>query len=177
MILFDKSCNTNTVEKNIIITDSSKYGTALITVVDEDSRGKLGNTKVFIRYPDGTTGKDVCASDGTYQITGDAGNYEICFYKEDYLPTSLKFTLEKNEYKEETAEMKYGKIVVGTMSVKRLSLDEIEAVGIDTDAPENQVVYKYEVKVAFGVESEEKDIYVNDHGGIYYKKFNIGNSG
>ena len=62
-------------------------------------------------------------------------------------------------------------MVVGTLSVKRMTLDEIEAVGIDVTAPENQVVYRYEVKISYiseeGEDSTTTDVYASPNGSVY----------
>ncbi len=167
----DAKGNSSSTQIRVTVNDLSKAGTAVITLRDSNTANPVANASVYVRCPDGSTIKAKTDSSGNYELTGTAGNYEVCFYKEDYLPTSLKTSLKAGDSLMLTQTIEYGKVVVGTLSVKRMTLDEIEAVGIDITAPENQVVYKYQVKVSYisedGENSDTVAVFANPDGKVY----------
>jgi hypothetical protein len=63
--------------------------------------------------------------------------------------------------------LKSGSLVVGQLTVTRMTLDEIVAAGIDINAPENQFVYKFQVHLAFNnTPLPEPDLTINGEGDI-----------
>jgi hypothetical protein len=72
--------------------------------------------------------------------------------------------------------LKPGKLVIGELTVKRLTLSEIQDAGIDTSAPENQFVYKFEVHLAFNNQPLTNNFIVNGNGAFLgaYSPITIG---
>lgn len=129
---------------------------------------------VYVLKPDGSNEGVRSDSNGVVRITGEAGTYRVAAYKENYKPCALDLEIKVNDKKQTLLGLTPGKLIVGSLTVKRMTLDEIKAVGIDVTAPQNQFVYKYNVELRFENETAEVEHYVNGFGQIYnWKPFKI----
>ena len=141
----DSAGNTSSSEISVTVHDEETHGYAEVQIVDSSSNRSLSDATVYAELPDG----DVLVntnSNGVAVIYAPFGTYKMSFYKKEYLPTTADITVEKGGSRT-TVYIESGKLVTGKIEVERLDLQEIENLGIDTSAPENQYVYNYHVNI------------------------------
>lgn len=141
----DSAGNTSSSEISVTVHDEDTYGYAEVQLVDSSRNTSVANAMVYAELPDG----DILVntnSNGVATVYAPFGTYKMSFYKDGYLPVSADITIEKGG-SWTTVYIENGELVTGKIEVKRLDLQEIENLGIDTSAPENQYVYNYNVNV------------------------------
>jgi chitodextrinase len=165
LAVYDPSGNVGVDTLKVSVVDYSQIGTLKIKVVDDSTGAVVPGADLFMVMPDGTSYKSVADSNGTYIITGKTGSYKISAYKEEYKPTSMEASIVKGKEINVTVKIKRGQLVVGSLTVKRLQLDEIKQLGIDVTAPANQFIYKYEIHLAFNNNPlPDQELVVNGNG-------------
>ena len=141
----DSAGNTSSSKISVTVHDEDTYGYAEIQLVDSSRNTSVANAMVYAELPD----EDILVntnSNGIATVYAPFGTYKMSFYKDGYLPVSADITIEKGG-SWTTVYIENGELVTGKIEVKRLDLQEIENLGIDTSAPENQYVYNYNVNV------------------------------
>ena len=141
----DSAGNASNSKISVTVHDEDTYGYAEVQLVDSSRNTSVANAMVYAELPDG----DILVntnSNGVATIYAPFGTYKMSFYKDGYLPVSADITIEKGG-SWTTVYIENGELVTGKIEVKRLDLQEIENLGIDTSAPENQYVYNYNVNV------------------------------
>ena len=141
----DSAGNTSNSKISVTVHDEDTYGYAEVQLVDSSRNTSVANAMVYAELPDG----DILVntnSNGVATVYAPFGTYKMSFYKDGYLPVSADITIEKGG-SWTTVYIENGELVTGKIEVKRLDLQEIENLGIDTSAPENQYVYNYNVNV------------------------------
>ena len=141
----DSAGNASNSEISVTVHDEDTYGYAEVQLVDSSRNTSVANAMVYAELPDG----DILVntnSNGVATIYAPFGTYKMSFYKDGYLPVSADITIEKGG-SWTTVYIENGELVTGKIEVKRLDLQEIENLGIDTSAPENQYVYNYHVNI------------------------------
>ncbi len=162
----DEYDNINTDEVIVTVYDDS-YCIAEIQVLDENNNPISGATAY-------------CELEGTEQTTyyGDkngvipliaqSGEYAFYFYAKDYLPLKQSISLDGISINgdRQSVQLEKREIVTAEFAVEELEIEEIEELGIDVTAPENQHVCKVEMTIDnTNSESGEKfDVYVNQNG-------------
>lgn len=141
----DSAGNASNSKISVTVHDEDTYGYAEVQLVDSSRNTSVANAMVYAELPDG----DILVntnSNGVATIYAPFGTYKMSFYKDGYLPVSADITIEKGG-SWTTVYIENGELVTGKIEVKRLDLQEIENLGIDTSAPENQYVYNYHVNI------------------------------
>lgn len=141
----DSAGNASNSKISVTVHDEDTYGYAEVQLVDSSRNTSVANAMVYAELPDG----DILVntnSNGVATVYAPFGTYKMSFYKDGYLPVSADITIEKGGSRT-TVYIENGELVTGKIEVKRLDLQEIENLGIDTSAPENQYVYNYNVNV------------------------------
>ncbi|NLY43091.1 MAG: PKD domain-containing protein, partial [Clostridiaceae bacterium] len=149
LTVYDPAGNHDTDTLQVVVREPQQVGTLEVRVIDDSSGAPLPGASIVIQYPDGTMQKVIANSQGMANIVAEAGEYKVYAYKTDYKPTSVDATVLLNQSTSQIVRLKKGELVVGELTVRRLTIDEIEAAGIDVTAPENQWVYQFEVHLAF----------------------------
>ena len=141
----DSAGNASNSKISVTVHDEDTYGYAEVQLVDSSRNTSVANAMVYAELPDG----DILVntnSNGVATVYAPFGTYKMSFYKDGYLPVAADITVEKGGSRT-TVYIENGELVTGKIEVKRLDLQEIENLGIDTSAPENQYVYNYNVNV------------------------------
>lgn len=162
----DEYDNVDTDEVIVTVYDDS-YCIAEIQVLDENNNPISGATAY-------------CELEGTEQTTyygdkngvipliAESGEYDFYFYAKDYLPLKQSISLDGISINDDrqSVQLEKREIVTAEFAVEELGIEEIEELGIDVTAPENQHVCKVEMTIDnTNSESGEKfDVYVNQNG-------------
>ncbi len=144
----DTDGNTDTVRKQITVTDRNLVSNVYVTVKD-DSGKILPYTDVYADMGEENEqrGKTNASGLACFELT--IGTHIISSYKNsDYLPVKLPVTVTGNDL-EVTLVLVNEPIVTGEFEIKRMTLNEIEAAGIDIHAAENRNVVEVKVTVYY----------------------------
>ena len=149
LIVKDPAGNEDSDTLIVTVKAPQQVGTIEIKVVDDSSGAVIGGSSVVVEYADGTMDKYTTNGAGVLNVSVPKGEYKIYAYKTDYKPDFTGVSIEANTKTPVTIKLQKGQLVIGELTVKRMTLDEIVDAGIDITAPENQWVYKFEVHLAF----------------------------
>jgi fibronectin type 3 domain-containing protein len=162
----DPAGNSSSDTAVITVVSPQKVGNMEVRVIDDETGEPLSGASVVVRYSDGTTTEANTNSLGVASIVAVPGEYKVYAYKTDYIPGLADATVELNKKTTATVKLKKGELVVGDLTVRRLTLQEIIDRGIDVTSPENQFIYKFEVHLAFNnVPINPPAIYAPSTGG------------
>ncbi len=175
----DPAGNIGSDTLTVTVKPAQQVGTLEIKVVDDSSGAAIGGSSVVVEYPDGTMQNYSTNGAGVLNVSVPAGEYKVYAYKTDYRPGYTGIAVEANTKTPVTVKLEKGELVVGELTVRRLTLDEIVDAGIDITAPENQYVYKFEVHLAFQNRPLPKqELIVNGSGSVItYNPLYIGGNG
>ena len=95
---------------------------------------------------DGTTG-----AKGIISFPVEEGTYQIAAYKDGYKPKDMTVTVEKGNKKEVMIELEQNSLISASITSKKMTHEEMEKEGIDTD--KNRAVYDYTLALKY--EKEE----------------------
>ena len=122
---------------------SSEHGYVQFKTTD-DHGAALGGVKLYCKIPGVDSTDFVTDAGGNFKFIAPKGEYDVYFYKNDYLPEYVPITVTgENSIKKVVLEKK--QLVEGKLTVRDLDINEIVSLGIDINAPENQFVYEYTV--------------------------------
>lgn len=144
----DTDGNTDTVRKQITVTDRNLVSNVYVTVKD-DSGNVLPYTDVYADMGEENEqrGKTNASGLACFELT--IGTHIISSYKNsDYLPVRLPVTVTGNDL-DVTLVLVKEPIVTGEFEIKKMTLNEIEAAGIDIHAAENRNVVKVKVTLYY----------------------------
>ncbi|MDP4181382.1 MAG: carbohydrate binding domain-containing protein [Bacillota bacterium] len=163
----DPAGNTNTDTLEVTVVPPTQVGNLEVRVIDDSTGTPITGASIVIQYADGSSKDATTNGEGIANVVAKAGDYKVFAYKTDYKPASTDTKLSADQKTAVTLKLKSGQLVVGDLSVRRLTLDEIKDAGIDVNAPENQYVYKFEVHLAFNnIPLPPANIIVNQVGTI-----------
>lgn len=133
--------DSHTVKAHIY---SNEYGTVQLRTVLKGTNTSIGNVKVYCDIAGVDSSEFMTDASGNFSLIAPKGTYDIYFYKNEYLPqrASVKVTGETSTL---TVEIEKKDLVEGKLTVRTLDVNEMVALGIDVNAPENQFVYEYEI--------------------------------
>ncbi|MBM7573675.1 fibronectin type III domain-containing protein [Aquibacillus albus] len=153
LTVYDASGNSDTDTTTVTVRAKEEVGTLEVRVLDNASGAVISGASVVIEFPDGSSQKTTSNGQGMANVVAEPGDYRVYAYKEGFKPKAINATLEVDETKTATVRLKRGELVVGDLTVERMTLEEIEDAGIDVNAPENQWVYEFNVNLAFNGQS------------------------
>jgi lysophospholipase L1-like esterase len=105
----------------------------------------LAGAEVMVMLADGRKVHAFSGTSGIARLRGLAdGAYEAYAYSDGYLPAKGDLTVAGGNG-EAAIEMHSGELATATVDSHPMTLDEIEAAGIDPSDPDNQHVYQFEV--------------------------------
>lgn len=133
--------DSHTVKAHIY---SNEYGTVQLRTVLKNTNTSIGNVKVYCDIAGVDSSEFMTDASGNFSLIAPKGTYDIYFYKNEYLPqhASVKVTGETSSL---NVEIEKKDLVEGELTVKTLDINEMVALGIDVNAPENQFVYEYTI--------------------------------
>lgn len=123
---------------------SDEYGTVQLRTVLKDTNTSIENVKIYCDIAGVDSSEFMTDASGNFKLIAPKGTYDIYFYKNEYLPQreSVKVTGETSTL---TVEIEKKDLIEGKLTVRTLDVNEMVALGIDVNAPENQFVYEYEI--------------------------------
>lgn len=157
---------TDAGEYNVKLTCENEQGlisTSEITI-EVIKRELIGEVAVNVRTPDGRSASGInvyldLGSDGQQKLTTDssgrvvfkavAGIHKIGVYGDGYLPAEKDCTVLAGKGNQFDFNVVKEEIVTADFEVKRMTLDEIKAAGININAPENQHIAKVEFSIGY----------------------------
>ena len=149
LTVYDPAGNHHTGYMTVAVMEPNKVGNMQVQVLDDETGLPISGASVVIEFPDGTTQKIITDMAGIAHVIAVGGEYTVYAYKKDYMPAMLEVTLVDNQQGSAVVRLAKGDILVGSMSVRRMTLDEIEAAGIDINAPENMFIFEYQAQLKF----------------------------
>ena len=138
------------------------YSLAEFTVVDAlNPDTKISGAAITVTGPEGSW-QTVTEELGRAKVFVPQGTYTILVEKGGYQPRSFQYELTSGTLTLPQIGISEKSVVNGQLSVTEMSQEEIEEAGIDTSAPGNQHIFKYEVTVTFkdGIEQYELPFFI-----------------
>lgn len=154
-----------TSKQKIEVKERASLGNLTVTVVD-DSGVPVANAPVYFNM--GTNSQVIKNTNakGTVTFTQAAGTYKVGAYMDGYLPVTKQVILSGGTTKTAELIMVEQPIVTGEFEVKRMTLEEIIAAGIDIYNPANQNCVHAVMKLTYGDQSVDIDYTYNGNGAI-----------
>lgn len=125
------------------------YTQAILKVVDAESLEAVGSATVTITNDAGSSYSVTTDSSGSATIVAPAGTYDVLIEKEGYQPRGFERNLGEGSVTLPDIGIARESFAKGSLSVERMTQEEIEEAGIDTSAAGNNHIYRYEVTLRF----------------------------
>lgn len=132
---------------------SDDYGTVQLKTLLKGTNSALGNVKVYCDIAGIDNSEFMTDSNGNFKLIAPKGTYDIYFYKNEYLPVYERITV-TGESSSRSVELEKKDLLDGELTVRALDVNEMIALGIDINDPENQFVYEYTID--YGKDGELK---------------------
>ncbi len=158
------------------LDDHSDLKLVTINIVDVQTVEKVPFAEVNIIGNDYEV-ISITDEDGILRLVMNEGTYQMSAIAEGYMPRMADIMI-YNEDQKVRFGLSKGQIVVGELSVREMSYEEIRAAGIDADHPDNQHVYDFSVTFEFiagpKIYNIPINIYKNGTGKIIKNLSNMG---
>ena len=157
------------IPKIQIDTDSNKnYGLANFTVVNAQTKEPIKGANLFISTENDGENTFVTDENGKVGIVLPIGRQTVSAYADGCLTRNLKINIQSGTNEIPLIGLSSKKTYDVEVNHHLMTKEEIEEAGIDTDAPENNHVFKYEVTFEFEPEIDWLSIfyYMNGNGDI-----------
>ena len=157
------------IPKIQIDTDSNKnYGLANFTVVNAQTKEPIKGANLFISTENDGENTFVTDENGNVGIVLPIGRQTVSAYADGCLTRNLKINIQSGTNEIPLIGLSSKKTYDVEVNHHLMTKEEIEEAGIDTDAPENNHVFKYEVTFEFEPEIDWLSIfyYMNGNGDI-----------
>lgn len=162
----DESGNTasDTVKVTVYPDD---YCIAEIQVMDTSNSPIPGATVYYA--VNGTENTVIADSNGVVSLVAPNGTYDFYFFANDYIPSCERITLSgiSTGANKQKISLVMDELVTAKFEIKELTFEEIEDLGIDVSAPENQHVCHVIVTVKNSENNKEEfNVLVDSDGDI-----------
>ena len=144
----DSSGNTGSTSAIVKVYERNYKGLAKVQVTDENGKG-LPYASVYIKV--GSDKGITLKADrfGYVDVVADAGKVTIAAYKTEYLPKEETITVSEFETLKYKLALVKDDLVVGNLTVTRMTLEEMVEAGVDFSNPKNYCSYRFEFTVTF----------------------------
>ena len=165
----DAAGNSGRDSTVVTVLDPEKYGSVELTAVDQDN-APLKFAYVYLKSNEGgrvTESALKTNSEGKVLISKPLGTYEVSVYKQGYLPSKAEIQInEVSKTKQQKIVVNSGELVTGSLTVHRMSLEEMIEAGVDFNNPSNSHTFRFEIELTFAQEPIPTIIeYVGGGGG------------
>lgn len=126
----------------------SKRSMPTFHVVDAKTLKDISGAKIYLTSGDNTYEVET-NDEGECSTTLPIGIYNIQVEKEGYLTREFEYEFTEGEVEIPQIGLNQSSVVQGTLNVTEMSQDEIRKAGIDTNDPDNQHVFKYQITLSF----------------------------
>lgn len=138
---------------NARVTVVDPAAQALAVTVGSDE-GVLSGASVLVMLPDGRRVQGTTDGRGVALLRGlPDGTHKVYAYQQGHRPAVATATVAQGRG-ELSIRLQAGEIAATSLESRRLTRDEIVALGIDPDAPENQRVYEFVTVLAVGADTD-----------------------
>ena len=155
----DAAKNETTVSTTAIIYDKEARdengqllytrGKARVQVVDEDGKG-IPYALVFLQNKENLNGVSLMTDGNGYiDIVQEAGGARVAAYKTNYLPAQKDILVSAYEVLAYKIVLREDELIVGNLSVHRMSLEEMVGVGVSFDNDANRHKYVFEINLVY----------------------------
>ncbi|MBQ4536381.1 MAG: PKD domain-containing protein, partial [Lachnospiraceae bacterium] len=148
MEVWDEAGNTATAKTRVQILDKSGRGITKVRVVDEQGEA-LPYALVYVKGDKGQPLSLKTDGNGYVSIAAEAGAYSVAAYTTDYLPNDIDIIISEYETKEYELVLQKDELIVGELTVRRMTLAEMIEAGVDFSAPENYHRFAFTVQLTF----------------------------
>ena len=139
-----------TISKIYVDIDKNKnYGKAVFTVVNAQTLEPIPNVQLFVSTENDGENTFVTDDNGQVSVVLPVGKQSVSVYGDGYLTRNLNVTINPGVNQINKIGLSNLSTYDATITSTEMTLEEIEAAGIDTSDPSNQHVYKYELKLEF----------------------------
>ena len=175
----DESGNSGTDTTTVTVYDKD-YSITEIQIKD-DSGNILPSAAAYCELPDMAETTFYSDRNGIVTLVAKSGTYDFCFFANGCLPLKKSVTMDAgvSEGATQTIVLTRSELVTYDFTVKQLGINEIENLGIDITAPENQFVSKVEMRIQNNLSGTGSDedlsnfyVYVNQTGEIILVEHN-----
>ncbi len=150
----------------IDIDENSDYGLAVFTVVNAQTRNPIHGAQIFISTETDGENTFITDANGQVSIVLPIGKQTVSAYAKGCLTRNLTVNILPGVNEISQIGLSNLPTYEAEITSERMTIEEIEDAGIDTTAPGNQNVYKYELKLEFDPELDVSSIitYFNEEG-------------
>ncbi len=144
----DGAGNTAKASTNVHIYEKDGKGTSTVKVVDENGAA-IPFALVYVESSDQEALSLKADSRGCVTIVASAGAHNVAAYSNGYLPGDIEILISEYETREYTLTLVEDELIVGDITVRRMTLEEMIAAGVDLSAPENYNKFIFTVELGF----------------------------
>lgn len=167
----DAAGNSADAVINVRIDEKTGRGTARVRVMGDTGR-PVPYAYVYMELDEGNHLSLRADSEGYVTVAEKVGLYNIAAYGDGYLPGETEIVINEYETKEYTLTLVEDELIVGELTVHKMTLEEMVEKGVDFSDPANYHTYVFNVTLGFREEPIPVTIeYVCNGEG---KEFNIG---
>ena len=146
-----------------VVVSSPQPQAPSVTVVDANGQPIAGADVMYVS-PSGAKTAATSDSRGVVQLPGlPDGQDTVYAYKSGYQPTPAQLDVSAGTG-HATVTLQSGAVATVKLQSQQLTLQQIQAAGIDTSDPANQLVFNFDVKLAFGDSSVTLNCNINSAG-------------
>ena len=144
----DAAGNTAKASATVRIYDKTGKGISRVKVVS-DSGKVIPHALVYMKLSDGESLSLKTDSKGYVTIAADVGAYCVAAYADGFIPNDVDILVSEYETKEYTLTLKEDKLIVGDLTVRRMTLEEMVEAGVDFSNPNNYNRFVFRVTLTF----------------------------
>ena len=137
---------------HVDISADSSYGLVHLTIVNANTLEPVSGAGVFISTE--SDGEATLATDAEGKLSQilPVGSVNLSVYADGYQTRSITITVEPGEQELPQLGISDGYLVEGKLTAEEMTLEEMEAAGIDIHDPANKHLYKYALVLEFAPE-------------------------
>ena len=158
---------TQSIERvKIDISSNDSYGLANFTVVNAQTLSPISGAQIFVSTEKDGENTFTTDAEGKVSIILPVGKQAVSVYASGCLTRNLKVNIASGENDIKPIGLSDKPAYNAEIKSELMTIEEIEAAGIDTTAPGNGHVYKYELTLEFEPEVDASSIisYFNENG-------------
>ena len=144
----DAAGNKDSANSTVTIKEASDSGKTIVRVCNQNNEG-IPFASVCLKSDKQDNMLYRADSNGIVEICEKAGKYRFAAYSAGYMPDDIDIEVSKYEDKNYSIKLEKGEVVVGKVTARKLTLQEMIDAGVDLDDPENYHTFTYTVELKF----------------------------
>lgn len=158
----DNDGHVSSCSKEVTVTERRLLGLLTVRVVDQDGRA-VPNAPVYFDLAEESQIIRTTNIRGEAQFTASVGRHTIgCIIADnEWLPVKKEVVVTSGTNMTVTLTMVNHTLIEGQFEIKRMTLEEIVAAGIDISAPENQYFVSVDIHLTYEREEVRLPVYYN----------------